>query len=108
MELTDILKSVADENRIRILNILQKKELCVCNIREILDLTQSNASRHLGKLKRSKLIKSRKSAQWVYYSINNELLRKHPFLEKLISEFKKEKKLKEDLENLEEEISCQV
>ena len=54
MEIMDILKLISDNNRMRILNILYKKDkICVCVLEDILGLNQSNLSRHLNKLKKA-------------------------------------------------------
>lgn len=65
----NVLKALSDETRLRILNLLYEKELCVCDIKESLDIIQTKASRHLSYLKKAGLITGRKQAQWVYYSI---------------------------------------
>ena len=67
--LLDALKALSDETRLRILNLLYEKELCVCDIMEALQISQAKASRHLIYLKNAGLVKDRKYAQWVYYSI---------------------------------------
>ncbi len=51
VEIVQLFKALADETRIRMLNLLKNGELCVCDIEEVLDIQQSNASRHLNKLK---------------------------------------------------------
>ncbi|MCC0650914.1 ArsR/SmtB family transcription factor, partial [Clostridioides sp. ZZV15-6598] len=56
MEIIQILKALGDETRIRIINILRRGALCVCEIEAILEITQSNASRHLNKLMNAKLV----------------------------------------------------
>lgn len=68
-KLLDALKALSDETRLRILNLLYEKELCVCDIMEALNISQAKASRHLIYLKNAGLVKDRKHAQWVYYSI---------------------------------------
>lgn len=68
LDIVNVLKALSDETRLRILNILYDKELCVCDIKETLDVLQTKASRHLSYLKKARLISSRKKAQWVYYS----------------------------------------
>lgn len=68
-KLLDALKALSDETRLRILNLLFEKELCVCDIMETLQITQAKASRHLIYLKNADLVKDRKHAQWVYYSL---------------------------------------
>jgi len=69
---TDILKALSDETRLRILNLLYEKELCVCDIMSTLEISQAKASRHLIYLKNAGLVKDRKFAQWAYYSITKE------------------------------------
>lgn len=61
---------MGDDNRMRIVNILMEEELCVCEIETILNITQSNASRHLNKLKSVNIISSSKEAQWVHYQVS--------------------------------------
>jgi len=72
LDIVNVLKALSDETRLRILNLLYARELCVCDINESLDIMQTNASRHLSYLKKMGLIKGRKQAQWVYYSIIKE------------------------------------
>ena len=69
LDIVKVLKALSDETRLRILNLLYEKELCVCDINESLDIIQTKASRHLSYLKKAGLIVGRKQAQWVYYSI---------------------------------------
>jgi DNA-binding transcriptional ArsR family regulator len=62
-------KALADETRIRILKLLEVREICVCEIMVALGLTQPTASHHLGILENMGLIKDRKEGKWVFYSI---------------------------------------
>ena len=86
MEIVQLFKALADETRIRMLNLLKNSELCVCDIEEVLNIQQSNASRHLNKLKSAGLIVSEKKSQWVYYRINDKILMKYPFIQEIISD----------------------
>jgi ArsR family transcriptional regulator len=113
MKIIEVLKALAHENRIRILNLLAESELCVCELENIMQVTQSNASRHLSKLKQADLIKGRKRAQWIYYSLNQELLTEHKFLQYLIEEEIKDFALaEEDKSRLEKynfsSLSCET
>lgn len=81
-----ILKALADDNRIRILNLLRNDELCVCDIEAVLGIKQSNASRHLNRLKVAGIIDSGKKSQWVYYRLNNDTFVKFPFLSIIIND----------------------
>ncbi len=86
MDIIQVLKALADENRIRILNLLKTGELCVCDIERTLGLQQSNTSRHLNKLKLAGIIDSRKKSQWVYFRLNDETFLEFPFLSMIINE----------------------
>jgi ArsR family transcriptional regulator len=67
------LKALADPHRLRVLYLLMTRgEMCVCECMLALDLTQSNLSFHLKTLKHAGFINARKSARWVYYSLNRE------------------------------------
>ena len=68
----ELLKVVAEENRLRILCILKKGELCVCRIIEFLDLSQSLVSHHLKCLRDAGLIQDSKRGLWVYYSLTEK------------------------------------
>ena len=57
-ELVKILKALADENRIRILEVIREGKTCVCVIERELKMTQSNVSRHLAKLKNAGVIQA--------------------------------------------------
>lgn len=62
-------KAIADENRIRILGVLKDRELCVCQLIELLCLAPSTVSKHLSILKNARLIDSRKNGRWMYYRL---------------------------------------
>lgn len=97
MELIKKLKALGDETRLRILNILKYGSLCVCEIEDILQITQSNASRHLNKLMNADLVTYYKEAKYVYYKLDEETLREFSFIEELLSnELEKEEILKQD------------
>lgn len=87
MKIVEIMKALSDENRIRIVNLLLQGELCVCEIETILGLSQTNASRHLAKLKTAGIVEIRKEYQWVYYKIREKfIVENKPLFEYLISE----------------------
>ena len=73
----DFLKVISDENRLKILCILQKQEMCVCEIWQYLRLPQNLASHHLKVLKNFDLIESRKEGLKVFYSIDKVTLNKY-------------------------------
>ncbi len=68
-------KALADDTRLRILRLLEVREMCVCEIMVALNLTQPTASHHLGLLENAGLVKDKKEGKWVFYSLaNSELL----------------------------------
>ncbi|MDD5622148.1 MAG: metalloregulator ArsR/SmtB family transcription factor [Actinomycetota bacterium] len=73
-KITRVLKALADENRVRILYLLgERKNLCVCEIREIIGLSQPTISSHLKVLENNGLIIFTKDGKWVNYSLNSNL-----------------------------------
>lgn len=84
MSLLQVIKAFSDESRLRILNILSYRELCVCEIEEILGVTQSNVSRHLNKLSNANIINYYRSAKYVYYKINEDIFIEFPFIIEII------------------------
>lgn len=66
----EIFKALSDKGRLRILKMLQKKSLCVCEITEILQLATSTVSNHLSILKGTGLIIDEKDKKWINYMIN--------------------------------------
>ena len=64
-----IMKALSDPNRIKIIKMLQERELCVCEIQAVLNVSQSSVSKHLKILEDSELVNSRKEGLWVNYSL---------------------------------------
>lgn len=67
---TKIFRALSDQKRLRILKALQTKILCVCEIKELLNLANSTVSQHLKILKEAGFIIESKDGKWVNYSIN--------------------------------------
>ena len=64
-------KALADETRLRILKLLEVREMCVCEVMVALDLTQPTASHHLGILENAGLVRDKKDGKWVFYRVAN-------------------------------------
>lgn len=73
-----ILKALSDENRLRLLNLIRFGSICVCELEYVLELAQSNVSRHLAKLKQAGIITSSKHSQWVHYEVDPDFLKAYP------------------------------
>jgi ArsR family transcriptional regulator, arsenate/arsenite/antimonite-responsive transcriptional repressor len=66
-DLMTVIKALADENRVRVLLAVQGRELCVCQIVELLGLAQSTVSKHMSILHQARLVEHRKEGRWMYY-----------------------------------------
>lgn len=75
-DLAELFKVFGDSTRIKILYALFEAELCVCDIAQLLSLTQSAVSHQLRVLKASRLVKPRKEGKTVFYSLADEHVRK--------------------------------
>jgi ArsR family transcriptional regulator len=71
-DLVKIFKALSDETRLRIIKLLEKGELCVCDIVAALDMVQPKVSFHLSTLKEAGFIKDRKQGKWTHYSLNEK------------------------------------
>ena len=67
--LVSAAKAFADPTRVRILAALREGELCVCELCEALDVTQSTLSTHLQVIRKAGLVVTRKEGKWSYYAI---------------------------------------
>lgn len=70
-DLSQIFKAIGDPTRLRIIYVLSKQPLCVCDIASLLDMTQSAISHHLRLLRNLKLVKFRKEGKMVIYSLDD-------------------------------------
>ena len=68
-----LFKALSGETRLRIVRLLQDREnLCVCEIMQALDISQTRASRNLGILKEAGLVSSRRAGLWVEYYLDRK------------------------------------
>lgn len=65
----EMFKACADETRLRLLVLLSERELCVCELVDILEMPQGKISRHLAVLRRAGLVTDRRCGTWIHYSI---------------------------------------
>jgi len=74
--LSEIFKALGDPTRVKILYVLRENELCVCDIATLLGMTVSAISHQLRLLRNLKIVKHRKEGKMVYYSLDDEHIRK--------------------------------
>ncbi|BAY59470.1 ArsR family transcriptional regulator (plasmid) [Leptolyngbya boryana NIES-2135] len=78
--------ALSDQLRVQVLDLLRDRELCVCDLCEVLNVTQSKLSFHLKTLKEAQLVRSRQEGRWIYYSLN---LPQFVVLEQYLAEFRR-------------------
>lgn len=70
--LADLFKLIGDTTRCKILFALDQKEMCVCDLANVLNMTKSSISHQLAVLRRSGVVRPRKSGKEVYYALDDE------------------------------------
>lgn len=69
-DLVRVLKACGDPNRMRILKMLQQREMCVCELTEALGIAQPSVSRHLKIMEDAELVAHRRDGPWINYQLN--------------------------------------
>lgn len=67
IDLAEFIKALSDETRLRIMALLFRKEMCVCEICDVIGESQPKVSRHLAKLRDAHLVRDERQNQWVFY-----------------------------------------
>ncbi|SES43296.1 ArsR family transcriptional regulator [Salipaludibacillus aurantiacus] len=104
-EYTRLFKMMNDENRLKILLYLYEDELCVCNLIDLLGMSQPAVSQHLKKLREASLIKIRSQGQWKFYSLNED----YPnldMLKRILGDLPSKKHEVEDLNSNGKRVIC--
>lgn len=86
-DLARIFQALSDTNRIRILKMLEKRSLCVCEITDVLELATSTVSKHLSILRDTGFITDTKDGKWVNYSLTESP--PGPYIDQLLPLFAK-------------------
>lgn len=73
--LADTFKALADPTRVRIVSVLARTELCVCDLAATLEMSQSAVSHQLQLMRRLRLVKPRREGRMVYYTLDDEHVR---------------------------------
>ncbi|MFS0728323.1 ArsR/SmtB family transcription factor [Paenibacillus sp. 1P07SE] len=70
--MAETFKLLGDKSRLTILGLLKERELCVCNLVDIMQMSQPSISQHLRKMKAGGLLNEYRRGKWVYYSLSLE------------------------------------
>ncbi|MBW4037364.1 MAG: metalloregulator ArsR/SmtB family transcription factor [Acidobacteria bacterium] len=94
-------QALADQTRLRLLNLMGDKEICVCYFVEILDQLQPKISRHLAYLRRAGIVEPRRDGKWMHYRI---LMPQHAgaaiILQQTLASLKDERVMQSDTKKL--------
>lgn len=71
-ELLKVFKAAGDKNRLRILKMLEQKNMCVCELSAVLGIAQPSVSRHMSLLKEAGLVSDEREGQWILYRLCDE------------------------------------
>ena len=104
-----IFSALADETRLRILNLLNEGEFCVCDIIKVLNVPQSKISRHLSYLRRAGLVQARKEGLWMHYRLSKPATKMVGILLKAVCSCRADyEELGKDMKSLTKNKSCLV
>ena len=98
-KITKILKALADESRIRVLALLKERDgLCVCEITDIIGLSQPTISSHLKKLQDAEIITYSKDGLWVNYNLDENMEKEvKQLLGAIVRMLSEDKRIKSDI-----------
>jgi len=101
-ELVKVFKALADENRLRILKMLQHKKMCVCELAAALGITQPSVSRHLSLMKDAGLVIDERNGPWIDYGLCEEKINQYaPVIQSYLKGWiNHDHKVKEDLKKI--------
>ena len=86
IQIWSAFRALSDPLRLQILELLRSQELCVCELCEKLEVSQSKLSFHLKNLKEANLVHSRQQGRWMYYRLN---LAQFVILEQYLAEYRR-------------------
>jgi ArsR family transcriptional regulator, arsenate/arsenite/antimonite-responsive transcriptional repressor len=106
-DVVSIAKALSDENRVRIVGMLDGRELCVCQVIELLALAPSTVSKHLSILKQARLIDGRKDGRWMYYRLADDDAPRaaHDALRWTLQTLKGDKRIRDDAKRLKQVLA---
>ena len=66
----NVMKALSDPNRVRMIKLLQNKDLCVCELQQLLSIPQPAVSKHMKVLEKAGMVRSSKEGLWVNYALD--------------------------------------
>jgi ArsR family transcriptional regulator len=100
-DLVRLFAALADRTRLRLLNLMQDREVCVCYFVEILEQGQPKISRHLAYLRKAGVVNARREGKWMHYRIQRPNDAKaHAIMDAAFESFKADREMQSDLAKL--------
>jgi ArsR family transcriptional regulator len=97
--------ALADENRLRLLYLMKKGEICVCYLQGVLQASQPKISRHLAYLKRAGLVEARRDGKWMHYRLKTLERSQEKVLSETFQHLSEASPIKKDAQRL-KQIRC--
>jgi len=97
-------KALADSTRLRVVAALRHRELCVCELCDALEATQSTLSTHLTLLRDAGITRTRKQGKWIYYRLSDEVA---PLIETFLRHFgdaQRDKRIRRDTDRVRQRL----
>ncbi|MBH0231721.1 metalloregulator ArsR/SmtB family transcription factor [Halobacillus yeomjeoni] len=104
-EAAHTMKLLGDRTRLTLLGLLYSGECCVCELVEVLQMSQPSISQHLKKLRDARLVKEKKKGQWVFYSLNTSH-ETYPIVHQVLKQIPDQKEKLRALEDKGLRIQC--
>ncbi|HEX3800890.1 MAG TPA: metalloregulator ArsR/SmtB family transcription factor [Verrucomicrobiae bacterium] len=98
--------ALADENRLRLLLLIGKGEVCVCHLQSVLQTNQPKISRHLAYLKRAGLVSARRDGKWMHYRLGKLDAFQQKILAETLHDLKRHAQIQRDLQRLKKILCC--
>ncbi len=100
-DLPRLFAALADRTRLRLLNLMSGREVCVCYFVEILKQSQPKISRHLAYLRNAGIVSARREGKWMHYSIERPVdAGAAAILDAALASFKADREMQSDLSRL--------
>src|SRR5215471_17947646 len=97
-------KALADSTRLRVIAALRQRELCVCELCDALEATQSTLSTHLILLREAGITRTRKQGKWIYYRLSDQAI---PLIETFLRHFadtRRDKRMRRDTDRVRQRL----
>ena len=97
--------ALSDPTRLRLLNLMKGREICVCYLQEVLKTNQPKISRHLAYLKKAGLVEARRDGKWSHYRLKELEADLEKIRSQTLAHLKIESQIKKDLQRL-KQVTC--